>query len=131
MLRAPEQVVEHAVAQTAIVSIPSASNTAQKIATPPGSTAARLSRSPGMRFGSARSCLSSSDRSFCNPSCVIPVSAYSFSRRISSIARAVPEEPTASSHPSPLYSRTIPESSWRAASSALRNPDLSIFPSGK
>ena len=61
----------------------------------------------------------------------MPSVANSFSRRMFSIERAVPEEPTASSQPASRYSCTRVASSWRAASSAAFMRDFSTLPSGK
>ena len=69
------------------------------MATPPGSTGARFGRRPAMRSGSAFSCLISRLLSLSRPSRVSPSAANPFSRRMFSIERAVPEEPTASSQP--------------------------------
>jgi hypothetical protein len=53
-----------------------------------------------MRSGSDFSAFSSNERNFSRPSRVIPSSTKPFSRRMFSIERAVPEEPTASLQPS-------------------------------
>ena len=82
-----------------MLSSASSSNSALRMASPPGSTGARFGRSPAMRSGSAFSLFSSSDLSFSSPSRVRPSAAKPFSRRMFSIERAVPEEATASSQP--------------------------------